>query len=71
MTKIIIYILTILFNSSFINIYDSEQTHKILFIGHAYGEPEVWNNKMDPSVTNYLNNFSTEKYEYIIWGGDL
>ena len=71
MTKIIIYILTILFNSSFINIYYSEQTHKILFIGHAYGKPEVWNNKMDPSVTNYLNNFSTEKYEYIIWGGDF
>ena len=51
--------------------FDNQKIDNILFIGHAYGNTEDYDDKMDSSVINFLNNFSTEKYKYIVWGGDF
>lgn len=51
-------------------VYGLEKS-EILFIGHAYGQPEYEDEKMDPSVISFLEKYSTEKYQHIIWGGDF
>lgn len=62
----------LLFFNNFETTYtDNQESHKILFIGHAYGQPELYNNNLDPSVIDFFNNYSTENYSYIIWGGDF
>jgi hypothetical protein len=62
----------LLFFNNFETTYtDNQESHKILFIGHAYGQPELYNYNLDPSVIDFFNNYSTENYSYIIWGGDF
>ena len=45
---------------------------EILFIGHAYGNPHnLTDEKIEPSVLNFINNTDTSLYKYIVWGGDF
>tara|TARA_B100001769_G_C22103860_1_gene596206 strand:- start:1766 stop:2692 length:927 start_codon:yes stop_codon:yes gene_type:complete len=70
MTRILYYFLFAYL--SFVHpLADNDNLDTILFIGHAYGQPGLDNKVIDPSVSNFINNYSTEKYRYIIWGGDF
>ena len=57
--------------ASFITTNFDTTTETILFVGHAYGHPGLDNKVIDPAVSNFINNYSTEKYSYIVWGGDF
>ena len=52
-------------------ISEKDNIDTILFIGHAYGKPGLDNKAIDPSVIKFINNYSTDKYSYIVWGGDF
>ena len=55
----------LLFIILFINFSYSQE--KLYFIGHAYGNPSLKDQKLDPSVLNFLKNETTK----IIYGGDF
>ena len=66
-----IYLIISFFLSTNFNIQNNTESKKILFIGHAYGMPEVYNEMMDPSVSSFFQNYSASDYTYIVWGGDF
>jgi len=70
MTRILYYFL-FSYLSIVTPLADNHNLDRILFIGHAYGQPGLGNKVIDPSVSNFINNYSTEKYSYIVWGGDF
>ena len=49
-----IYLIISFFLSTNFNIQNNTESKKILFIGHAYGMPEVYNEMMDPSVSSFF-----------------
>ena len=56
----------LLFTSHYINQVNSEV--KILFVGHAYGDPNKRDQKLSPSLMKYLRSIQKTK---IIYGGDF
>ena len=56
----------LLFTGHYINQVKSQD--KILFIGHAYGDPNKRDQKLDPSLIKYLSGIEKTK---IIYGGDF
>ena len=48
-------------------ISEKDNIDTILFIGNAFGKPGLDNKAIDPSVINFINNYSTDKYSYIVW----
>ncbi len=71
MTTIINFLLYIILFIFPPNQFESQSVDKILFIGHAYGEPGLYNDEIDPSVKKYINTYPTDHYKYIVWGGDF
>tara|TARA_B100000575_G_scaffold155254_1_gene123895 strand:- start:11218 stop:12165 length:948 start_codon:yes stop_codon:yes gene_type:complete len=67
----ILYYFLLTIYTSFVTTNLDTTAETILFIGHAYGHPGLDNKVIDPSVSNFVNNYSTEKYSYIVWGGDF
>lgn len=55
----------LLFIILFINFSYSQE--KLYYVGHAYGNPSLKDQKLDPSVLNFLKNETTK----IVYGGDF